>query len=94
MAEFDARTTRLAVLLGVLVIVIVLAAAIPHQANRIVGVAIGMSLLVICWLKGKRGFASLGDRVRLATRFTALAAAVALNHRLGRPPRSLAVYTA
>jgi Transposase DDE domain len=33
-------------------------------------------------------------RVRLAMRFTALAAAIALNHRLGRPPRSLAVYTA
>jgi hypothetical protein len=33
-------------------------------------------------------------RVRLATRFTALAAAIALNHRLGRPPRSLVGYTA
>jgi len=33
-------------------------------------------------------------RVRLATRFTALAAAIALNHRLGRPPRSLVCYTA
>jgi hypothetical protein len=33
-------------------------------------------------------------RVRLATRFAALAAAVALNHRLGRPSRSLACYTA
>jgi len=33
-------------------------------------------------------------RVRLAMRFTALAAAIALNHRLGRPPRSLACYTA
>jgi Transposase DDE domain len=33
-------------------------------------------------------------RVRLATRFTALAAAIALNHRLGRPPRSLVNYTA
>lgn len=32
-------------------------------------------------------------RVRLATRFAALAAAVALNHRLGRPSRSLACYT-
>lgn len=32
-------------------------------------------------------------RVRLATRFAALAAAVALNHHLGRPSRSLACYT-
>jgi hypothetical protein len=33
-------------------------------------------------------------RVRLASRFAALAAAVALNHHLGRPSRSLACYTA
>jgi hypothetical protein len=33
-------------------------------------------------------------RVRLAARFAALAAAVALNHQLGRPTRSLANYTA
>jgi hypothetical protein len=33
-------------------------------------------------------------RVRLLTRFAALAAAIALNHRLGRPSRSLAPYTA
>ena len=32
-------------------------------------------------------------RVRLATRFAALAAAIALNHRLGRPSRSLTCYT-
>lgn len=32
-------------------------------------------------------------RVRLACRFAALAAAVALNHRLDRPTRSLACYT-
>lgn len=32
--------------------------------------------------------------VRMAMRFAALAAAVALNHRLGRPSRSLACYTA
>jgi len=32
--------------------------------------------------------------VRLITRFVALAAAVALNHRLGRASRSLACYTA
>ena len=32
-------------------------------------------------------------RVRLATRFAALAAAIALNHQLGRPSRSLACYT-
>ena len=33
-------------------------------------------------------------RVRLASRFAALAAAVALNHQLGRPSRSIACYTA
>jgi hypothetical protein len=33
-------------------------------------------------------------RVRLATRFAALAASIALNHHLGRPSRSLASYTA
>jgi hypothetical protein len=33
-------------------------------------------------------------RVRLATRFAALAAGIALNHRLGRPSRSLVCYTA
>ncbi len=33
-------------------------------------------------------------RVRLACRFAALAAGIALNHRLGRPSRSLACYTA
>ena len=33
-------------------------------------------------------------RVRLASRFAALAAGIALNHRLGRPSRSLACYTA
>jgi hypothetical protein len=33
-------------------------------------------------------------RVRLASRFAALAAGIALNHRLGRPSRSLVCYTA
>jgi hypothetical protein len=33
-------------------------------------------------------------RVRLAMRFAALTAAIALNHRLGRPSRSLVCYTA
>jgi hypothetical protein len=33
-------------------------------------------------------------RVRLSARFAALAAAIALNHQLGRHPRSLACYTA
>lgn len=35
-----------------------------------------------------------GLRARIAARFLALAAAIALNHRLGRPPRALAAYTA
>jgi hypothetical protein len=33
-------------------------------------------------------------RVRLASRFAALAAAIALNHRLARPSRSIVCYTA
>ena len=34
-----------------------------------------------------------GLRTRIASRFLALAAAIALNHRLGRPPRALVDYT-
>lgn len=41
---------------------------------------------------GARTLANL--RVRLCARFAALAAAVMLNHQLGRPSRSLACYTA
>jgi hypothetical protein len=41
---------------------------------------------------GARTLANL--RVRLATRFAALAAGIALNHQLHRPSRSLACYTA
>ena len=35
-----------------------------------------------------------GLATRISTRFLALAAAIALNHRLGRPPRALVDYTA
>jgi hypothetical protein len=35
-----------------------------------------------------------GLRTRINTRFLTLAAAISLNHRLGRPPRALADYTA
>jgi hypothetical protein len=35
-----------------------------------------------------------GLRARVSARFLALAAAIALNHRLGRPPRALAAYCA
>jgi hypothetical protein len=35
-----------------------------------------------------------GLRTRISSRFLALAAAISLNHRLGRPPRALANYTA
>jgi hypothetical protein len=35
-----------------------------------------------------------GLRTRICARFLALAAAISLNHRLGRPPRALADYTA
>ena len=41
---------------------------------------------------GARTLHGLGTRIRI--RFLALAAAIALNHRLGRPPRALADYTA
>ena len=41
---------------------------------------------------GARTLHGLGTRIR--TRFLALAAAIALNYRLGRPPRALADYTA
>ena len=60
MAELEGRTTRLAMLLGVSVIVIGVAAAFPHRANEVGAVAIGIGLFTICWLKGKRGFAILG----------------------------------
>ena len=60
MAELEGRTTRLAVLLGVSVIVIGLGAAFPHRANEMGGVVISIGLFTICWLKGKRGFAFLG----------------------------------
>lgn len=35
-----------------------------------------------------------GLRTRICSRFLALAAAISLNHRLGRPPRALTAYTA
>jgi hypothetical protein len=60
MAELEGRATRLAVLLGVSVIVIGVAAAFPHRANEVGAVAIGFGLCTICWLKGKRGLAVLG----------------------------------
>jgi hypothetical protein len=41
---------------------------------------------------GARTLHGLGTRIKI--RFLALAAAIALNHRLGRPPRALADYTA
>lgn len=41
---------------------------------------------------GARTLHGLGTRIK--TRFLALAAAIALNHRLGRPPRALVQYTA
>ena len=41
---------------------------------------------------GARSLHGLGTRIRM--RFLALAAAISLNHRLGRPPRALVDYTA
>ena len=41
---------------------------------------------------GARTLHGLGTRIRM--RFLALAAAISLNHRLGRPTRALADYTA
>jgi hypothetical protein len=43
----------------------------------------------------RHGARTLGNlRVRLCARFAALAAAIMLNHQLGRPSRSLVAYTA
>jgi hypothetical protein len=60
MAELDIRTIRLAVLLGVLIVVVILAAVVPHQAGYIVGSVVGISLLAVCGLKGKWSLAFLG----------------------------------
>jgi hypothetical protein len=60
MAELEGRATRLAVLLGVAVTAIGVAAAFPHRANDVGAVAIGIGLFTICWLKGKRGLAVFG----------------------------------
>ncbi|MBA2429293.1 MAG: transposase, partial [Thermoleophilaceae bacterium] len=43
----------------------------------------------------RHGARTLGNlRVRIAQRFLALAAAIALNHQLGRPSRALVAYVA
>jgi energy-coupling factor transporter transmembrane protein EcfT len=60
MVTLDARTIRMAVLLGVLIVVIFLGTVAPRQAGYIVGSAVGISLLVVCWLKGKPGSLFLG----------------------------------
>jgi len=60
MEGLDARTARMATLLGVLIVVIVLGAAAPSQAGYIVGCAVGIGLLAVCWLKGKPGMLFLG----------------------------------
>jgi hypothetical protein len=60
MTDLDARTTRMAVLLGALILVIFLGAVVPRQANFIFGCAIGIGLLAVCWLKGKLGMVFLG----------------------------------
>jgi hypothetical protein len=60
MEGLDARTVRMAALLGALIVVVILGALAPHQANFIFGCAIGIGLLVVCWLKGKLGMVFLG----------------------------------
>jgi hypothetical protein len=60
MANLDARTIRMAALLGVLIVVIFLGAVAPHQARLIFACAIDIGLLVVCWLKGKPGMVIAG----------------------------------
>jgi hypothetical protein len=58
--ELDSRTIRMAVLLGVLIVVIFLGAVTPHEAKFVLACAIDVGLLVVCWLKGKPGMVFLG----------------------------------
>ncbi len=60
MVRLDARTIRMAVLLGVLILVIFLGAVAPRQAGYIVSSMVGIGLLLVCWLKGKPGLLFLG----------------------------------
>jgi hypothetical protein len=60
MVELDARTIRMAVLLAAFSLVILLGAVVPHQAGLIFACAVGIGLLVVCWLKGKPGMVFLG----------------------------------
>ena len=67
----------------------------PHLApirQRIESIYWTMKDILTLERHGARTLHSL--RTRLACRFLALTAAIALNHRLGRPPRSLVCYTA
>lgn len=60
MEGLDARTARMAALLGALIVVVILGAVAPSQAGYIVGCAVGIGLLVACGLKGKLGMVFLG----------------------------------
>ena len=65
MADLDARTIRMVVLLGALILVMVLGALAPHQARFIFACVIDVGLLVVCWLKGKPGMVLAGLLVPL-----------------------------
>jgi hypothetical protein len=65
MVEVDVRTARLALLVGAFIVVVVLAAVVPHQAGEITGIAVGLGCLTVCWLKGKRGLFVLSFLVPL-----------------------------
>jgi hypothetical protein len=70
-------------------------AAGPHLApirQRIESIFQTCKDLLTLERHGARTLHGLGTRIRI--RFHALAAAISLNHRLGRPPRALADYTA
>ncbi len=58
--ELDARTVRMGVLAGALGLVIFLGAVAPHEAKLVFACAIDIGLLVVCWLKGKRGMMLAG----------------------------------
>jgi hypothetical protein len=60
MADLDARTIRMAALLGVLIVVIFLGALAPHEAKFVLACAIDVGLLLVCWSKGKPGMVLAG----------------------------------
>jgi hypothetical protein len=84
MVELDARTMRMAALLGVLILVIFLGAVAPSQASLIVGSAVAIGLVVVCWLKGKLGSLFLGFFVPFVWLIAAIRLAKPTSYWAGR----------